>query len=167
MKNIVLIGMPGSGKSTFGKRLAACLGRTFIDCDDFIEEREQKTIPELFARGEDHFRQAETRAVMALAQRDGLVIASGGGVIKREDNIRVLRKNGVILFIDRAAEDIAGDVDVSRRPLLAEGPEKLYLLYKERIAAYRAAADRIIQNRGTEDAVLEALVHLVRNEFTP
>lgn len=163
MKNIILIGMPGSGKSTFGARLARALTRTFIDCDAFIEEREQTTIPALFSVSEARFRDAETRAVRALAARDSLIIAAGGGVIKREENIRAFRKTGTILFLDRAPEDIASDVDISYRPLLQDGPARLYALYEERIAAYRAAADRIIPNHGSEEDVLAALIHLARD----
>lgn len=162
MKNIILIGMPGSGKSTFGARLASALSRPFIDCDTFIEEQEGTPIPALFAVSEAHFRDAETRAVRALSARESLIIAAGGGVIKREENIRAFRKTGTILFLDRPPKDIASDVDVSYRPLLKDGPARLYTLYEERIAAYRAAADITIPNHGSEDDVLALLLQMVR-----
>ena len=98
MKNIVIIGMPGSGKTTFGSALAARLDRDFIDADVYLEEREGKTIPELFAVSEDCFRDAETRTARELAAKEGIVIATGGGVIKRPENIDILRKTGVIIF---------------------------------------------------------------------
>lgn len=158
MKNIVLIGMMGCGKSTFGKMLAERLSRPFVDCDDFIEAEEGKTIPELFAVSEDCFRDAETRAVKKLAKKEGYIIAAGGGIIKRDENISALRGNSVILFLDRDPEDIASDVDVSHRPLLAEGPRKLFALYEERIALYRKAADLTVKNEGSEEDVLENIV---------
>lgn len=164
MRNIILIGMPGSGKSTFGRKLAARLGRDFVDCDDFIEAEEGTTIPALFAVSEDHFRDAETRAVVKLAGRDSLIIAAGGGVIKRKENIEALRKTGTILFLDRAPEDIASDVDVSYRPLLKDGPARLYSMYEERIEGYRAAADVIVKNHATEEEVLNAIVAIVENK---
>lgn len=78
MRNVILIGMPGSGKSTFGRAAAEMLHRPFVDCDDFIEELEERTIPDLFARSEEVFREAETRAAALLARREGTVIAAGG-----------------------------------------------------------------------------------------
>lgn len=161
MRNIILIGMPGSGKSTFGKLLAETLGREFVDCDDFIESEEGTTIPALFAVSEAHFRDAETRAVVKLAGREGLIIAAGGGVIKRKENIAALRKTGTILFLDRAPEDIASDVDISYRPLLKDGPARLYSMYEERIDAYRASADIIVKNHDGEAEVLKTMIALL------
>ncbi len=161
MENIILIGMPGCGKTTLGRMLAERLGRTFVDADVYLEEREGKTIPELFAVSEDCFRDAEERTVKALSEMEGLVIATGGGVVKREGNIRNLKRSGKIYFIDRSPEDIAGDVEVGTRPLLADGPAKVFTLYEERIALYRAAADVIVGNTGRLEEVLEELASRV------
>lgn len=163
MKNIVLIGMPGCGKSTLGQALSEKLGRTFIDADTYLEEKEGKTIPDLFAVSEDCFREAEERTIADLAQKENLVIATGGGVVKRPVNIERLRKTGVILFIDRSPADIVSDVEVGTRPLLAEGPEKVYVLYKERIAMYRESADIRIDNQGTLPEVLEKIEQAVKD----
>ena len=160
-KNIVIIGMPGSGKTTFGKALASRLGREFIDADDFVVALEGKTIPDMFAISEDYFRDAETRAAEALAAKRGLVIACGGGVIKRPVNIQIFKQSGVVVFIDRSPDDIVTDVDVASRPLLKEGKQKVYDLYDERIALYQAAADHTIPNNKGRDAVLNELVHLI------
>ena len=103
MKNIILIGMPGCGKSTLGRRLAGALHRSFVDADTYLEEKEGKSIPELFAVSEDCFRDAEERTIEALAKRESLVIATGGGVVKRAVNIERLKKTGTIYFIDRHA----------------------------------------------------------------
>jgi shikimate kinase len=161
MKNIVIIGMPGSGKTTFGSALAKRLGREFIDADTYIEEREAKTIPELFAISEDCFRDAETRSMQELSAKDGVVIASGGGVVKRPINIEIMKKNGVVVFIDRSPDDIVSDVVISTRPLLADGKQKVYDLYNERIEKYKAAADIHLKNEGAIEQVLENLVKAV------
>lgn len=164
MKNIILIGMPGCGKSTLGRALAESLHRSFVDADTFLEEKEGKSIPELFAVSEDYFRDAEERTIEALATRESLVIATGGGVVKRSVNIERLKKTGTIYFIDRRLEDIAGDVEVSTRPLLAEGSGKVYTLYHERIALYRKAADEIIENTGSLESVLQRLLEAVTGD---
>ena len=158
MRNIILIGMPGSGKRTFGKMLAQKLGREFVDADTYLEEKEGKTIKELFTVSEDCFRDAEERTIQDLAQKEGLVIATGGGVVKRERNITHLKKSGIILFIDRKPEDIVTDVEVGTRPLLAEGTKKVFDLYNERIALYRKSADVAVENKGSLDEVMEEML---------
>lgn len=165
MKNIILIGMPGCGKSTLGRRLAGALHRPFIDADAYLEEKEGKSIPELFAVSEDCFRDAEERTIEALADMESLVIATGGGVVKRAVNIERLKKSGTIYFIDRRPEDIVSDVEVSTRPLLAEGSAKVYTLYEERIALYRAAADEVIENAGSLESVLQRLLEEVTGDW--
>lgn len=164
-KNIIIIGMPGSGKTTFGKALAQCLHKTFIDADDFIVDQEGKTIKELFAVSEDCFRDAETRSSQALAARENIVVACGGGVIKRPVNIDIFKKTGTIIFIDRSPDDIVTDVDVSTRPLLKDGRQKIYDLYQERIEAYRMAADVIVSNNRAIEDVLEDMKNLIGNYF--
>lgn len=161
--NIVLIGMPGCGKTTFGKAAAQQLHRAFYDADDVVAAQEGKTIPELFAVSEDCFRDAESRAAQTLAARKGIVIACGGGVVKRPANIEAYKKTGVIIFIDRTPEDIISDVDTGSRPLLQEGTQKIYDLYGERIALYRAAADYTIVNNKSSEAVLADLLALLES----
>lgn len=163
-KNIVLIGMPGCGKTTFGKALAAGLHRPFVDADEFIEEQEGRTIKDMFAVSEDCFRDAETRASRTLSSRmRGAVIACGGGIVKRAVNITMLKETGVVIFIDRNPDDIAGDVEMSSRPLLAAGKQKIYDLYKERMDLYRHAADYTISNDKPEEQVLQNLIALVQS----
>lgn len=161
MRNIILIGMPGSGKTTFGKAIAERLGRPFIDADDYLEEKEGRTIASLFAISEDAFRDAEERTIRDLSEKENLVIATGGGVIKRRASIENLKKNGHIFFLDRDAKDIASDVEVEKRPLLKDGPQKVYDLYQERITLYRNVADTIIGNHGTEEEVLEKILAII------
>lgn len=161
MKNIVLIGMPGSGKTTFGMALAEKLRRPFVDADAYLEEKEGRTIQSIFAESEKAFRDAEERTIEDLSRRQNLIIATGGGVVKRSRNVARLHETGLLIFIDRRAEDIVTDVEVEKRPLLAEGPDKVFALYKERIALYRKAADRILENRGSEEEVLARLLKMV------
>ena len=159
-KNIVLIGMPGSGKTTLGKQLASRLGRTFVDADDFVVLLEGKSIADMFAVSEEYFRDAETKAAQELAKRRGLVVACGGGVIKRSVNIEIFKETGVVIFLDRSPDDIVTDVDVASRPLLKDGKQKVYDLYDERIALYRSAADYTIVNDKKAEEILDELVRL-------
>jgi shikimate kinase len=153
-RNIVLIGMPGAGKTTVGKMLYEKLDLKFVDVDEFIVEESGKTIPELFDVGESHFREVERRAVKKLSMGKSSIIATGGGVIKNKENIEELKKQGIIVFIDRPLENIAGDVEISKRPLLREGVQKLYDLYKERYELYKKHSDiHVINDSEIEDVV--------------
>jgi len=162
LKNIVLIGMPGSGKTTLGKSLAERLGRQFIDADPEIEKDAGKTIPELFAKGEDNFRRHETLTVKRLALLEDKVLAMGGGVVLRDENIAALKKNGVIIYLDRDADDIIGDVDCGSRPLLAEGRQKIHDLYRQRKELYENAADIVVKNKGALKDVLDILAEVAK-----
>jgi shikimate dehydrogenase len=105
-QNIVLIGMPGSGKSTIGKALAEKLGRAFTDTDGIITER-YGIISDIFAqKGEEYFRNIEALAVKETAKKNGVVIATGGGAVLRQENVTALKQNGVIFFLNRPLEDI-------------------------------------------------------------
>lgn len=162
MRNIVLIGMPGCGKSTLGRYLAEILDRDFIDADPEIEKDAGKTIPELFAVSEDCFREQETKTVKRLAGLQGKVLAMGGGVVLRRENIENLKKNGTIIFLDRFPGDIAGDVDTETRPLLAAGRKRIYDLYAQREALYREAADVTVRNKGTLKETLQRLMEAAK-----
>ena len=131
-KNIVLIGMPGCGKTTLGKILNKELSMEFYDMDNYIERKTDKKISELFEKGENYFRDIESLACEELSKNKNVIISTGGGVIKRKENIDFLKENGIVIFIDRSVDDIIGDVDISKRPLLKEGKEKVLKLYEER-----------------------------------
>ena len=117
-KNIVLIGMPGCGKTTLGKILNKELSMEFYDMDNYIERKTDKKISELFEKGENYFRDIESLACEELSKNKNVIISTGGGVIKRKENIDFLKENGIVIFIDRSVDDIIGDVDISKRPLL-------------------------------------------------
>lgn len=162
MKNkIVLIGMPGCGKSTIGKILSTELNLKFYDMDEYIQETSGKTIAELFEKGEDHFRDLETQACRDLMKKNDVIISTGGGVVKRKENVDILKEDSTIIFLDRPVEKIIGDVDVSKRPLLKDGKEKVLVLYKERYELYKKAADKIIVNDGTVKDVIEKIKDII------
>ena len=155
MKNkVVFIGMPGCGKSTIGKLVSKELNLKFFDMDKYIEDMTSKTIPELFETGEDYFRDFETLACKELSEKSKILISSGGGVVKRKENIEILKKESYIIFIDRPIEELLNDIDISKRPLLKEGREQLIKLYEERYELYRSSADEIVKNdKGIRDAI--------------
>ena len=162
--NIVLIGMPGCGKTTVGKVLAKKLGYKFCDMDSYIQEISKKTIKELFEHGEENFRDWETKACEELSRCNKTIIASGGGVVKREKNIEILKKSCTILFIDRPVERIINDVDINSRPLLKDGKERLYNLYDERYELYKKAADIQILNKGYLRDTIDIIINILNEK---
>jgi shikimate dehydrogenase len=149
-ENIVLVGMPGSGKSTVGKALAEQLGRPFIDTDEEIVKRAGVDIPTLFKeKGEPYFRELESEVIKDVCRGTGRVIATGGGAVKDISNRYPLRSNGKIFYIDRKVELLAS----SGRPL-SKSKEDALRLYEERKDKYLAFADVRIDNNGDlENAV--------------
>lgn len=146
MRNIILIGMPGSGKTTVGSLLARELGRPFLDADAEIEGVAGCPIPEFFRKnGEDAFRVLETRVLAELGKRSGCVIATGGGCVTREENHDLLHQNGTIFWLRRAI----GELPVDGRPVSQS--RDLSELYREREPAYRRFADFGIENEDTPE----------------
>lgn len=152
--NIVLTGMPGSGKTTVGKLLAKSQGRAFIDTDKLIEEK-YGAIATIFEKdGEQRFRELETAAVKEASKNCGCVIATGGGAILRAENVDALKSNGRIFFIDRPLEEIIPTAD---RPL-ARDVEAIKKRYEERYGIYNETADVVIKVNGTPDDVLKKII---------
>lgn len=142
--NIVLIGMPGCGKTTLGRLLAQQLGRTFVDADEKIVELAGKSIPEIFADdGEAIFRTWETKALSELGKQSGLILSTGGGCVTRERNYPLLHQNGTIYWLKRNLSKLPTD----GRPLSQMGT--LADMYEKRQPLYAAFADHIIDNDGT------------------
>lgn len=157
-ENIVLTGMPGSGKSTVGKLLAEELGRPYLDTDTLIEEKTGKTPGQIIlSQGEAAFRDVETEIIRQISPENGSVIATGGGVVLRKENVDLLRMNGKIVFLDRPLEQLLPTVD---RPL-SSTKEAITRRYRERYHTYTATADAVIENAGTP----EAAVKLVKRSF--
>ncbi len=147
-RHIFLIGMPGSGKSSLGRKVAGNMGLPYVDTDQRIGAIMGCTIPEIFERyGEQAFRSAETNMLVQLTREQPGIISTGGGTVMREVNRAIMRNHGFIVLIDRPLEQILSDIKLDRRPLLAQkGLPEVERLYHERIAAYRGAADAVLDN---------------------
>ncbi len=157
--HLILIGMPGAGKSTVGARLARRLGRPFFDTDEEVKKRAGCDIPTLFAtRGEAYFRDLEAEAVRDIALKNvGAVIATGGGVPLREDNRLALRRTGRVLWLSRPLDSIRPTND---RPL-ARDREALARRYAEREPIYRRMADEIIPVGRTPDDTVATICEVL------
>lgn len=143
LQNIVLIGMPGCGKSSIGKRLARLLGKRHLDTDRLIVERVGKSIDDIFAEGgEAGFREIESRIVEEVSREEGCVISTGGGTVLRGENVDRLKQNGKLVWIDRAVSAL----EVSDRPLFSD-PESVKRIYAQRRPIYQSAADLVVKNR--------------------
>ena len=152
-ENIVLTGMPGSGKSAVSSILGARTGREVIDTDRMIVEKAGMEITEIFRRyGEKHFRDLESEVIREAAARAGVIISTGGGAILRAENTDALRRNGRLVWLDRKPDDL---VPTDDRPL-ADSREKMTALYAAREPIYRATADERIEVTGSaEDTASE------------
>ncbi|WP_066622101.1 chorismate mutase [Clostridium magnum] len=155
--NIVLIGMPGCGKTTIGKIIAEKLNRKFIDIDEYIEKTNNATIPEIFKNGEKHFRMLESKAVEELSKETNAILATGGGVIKNQENIEKLAKNGLIIFVDRPVDQIVSDVEIQKRPLLKDGIKVVYQLFNERYDLYIQSSHLQVYNSGSLNEIVEKI----------
>ena len=156
-KNIILIGMMGSGKTTVGKLLAGCLRRPFVDTDALIEEREGRSIPDIFEQdGEDVFRALELEVSRELSLQSSLVIACGGGLPAQAEAIAALKQNGLVFWLDRDPGETYDALDVSRRPLARSGRDGFIRRYQDRAPIYQKWSDHIIRAGSPQEA--EALI---------
>lgn len=152
-RNVMLIGMPGSGKSTVGAALAEKLGRKLVDVDERIVEMAGCSIPEIFAKdGEEGFRQIEHQALCEVSKESGLVIATGGGVVTRRENLDPMRQNSLIVWLLRDLSLLPKD----GRPL--SQANSLTEMFKVREPLYRAAADCVADNNGSLEDTLKQIM---------
>lgn len=155
---ISIIGMPGSGKTTLGKALSKRYGMKLFDTDKVISAEYGLTINQIFqSAGEDAFRNLETKCVRELANERGRIISTGGGTVLREENMFLLRKKTIIIFIDRRPRDIIKYVNHSKRPLTKDDPTVILDIYKERIDLYRKNADITVKNKGNLARILNCV----------
>ncbi len=167
MKNLVLIGLPGSGKTTLGKLLGQRLNKEFIDLDSEIEKSRGQSIESIFRlSGEETFRNLESQAALKAAAKEGPVISTGGGIVLREENMQALGRNAIVIFLDRDPQYIAGEIDIKNRPLLKAGPEKVYELYKKRLPLYEKYGDFKVKSNAPLNGVLEELLKIAALEET-
>lgn len=154
LTNIVLVGMPGCGKSSIAKILGERMGREVIETDQMVEQAAGMTIPEIFAKfGEEHFRKLESDAVKTAGSRTGVIISTGGGAVKNPKNVDMLRQNGMVAWINRPIEALA----TSGRPL-SKDIDTLKTMWEERKPIYSAAADVAIDNSGDINDAVKAIV---------
>lgn len=152
--NLVLTGMPGSGKSSIGRLIAEKTGREFYDTDDeFVKEN--GAISDFFAEhGEAAFRDAESEIVRKLGEKNGIVIATGGGAVLREKNVNALGQNGLVVFLDRDIERIVPTAD---RPL-GNSRDAIEKRYRERYPIYCAAADIRVESNNDVETVADEIM---------
>ena len=154
MKNIVLVGMPGCGKSTVGSSLAKALGRDFRDGDVEVKEIFGRTPAEIISEdGEDAFRKLETEALKSLCKQSGLVISTGGGCVTVKENFDVLRQNSVVVWLKRPIEELSTE----GRPL-SKSYEELCKMYNVREPMYEAVSDFPVDNIGAVQDTVNAVI---------
>ncbi len=157
--NIVLTGMPSSGKSTLGKHLASITGLEHIDTDKVITTRTGMSIPQIFEQyGEKHFRELETEVIKEFSLKTGLIISTGGGSILNPENILALRANGRIFFIDRPLSML---VSTKSRPLSSDA-DALKKRYEERYPIYRSTCDERLNGRLTVKEEASNVIRLLK-----
>lgn len=153
MENIVLIGMPGCGKSTLGKLLAERTGKQFVDADDVIVQRAGISIPKIFDKiGEEGFRKLETEVLSDLGKQSGLIIATGGGCVTRSENYNLLHQNGHIIWIQRQISSLP----TNGRPLSLQN--NLVSMLAVRKPLYEQFSDSSVINDGSLDETITAIL---------
>ncbi len=154
MLNIVLVGMPGSGKSSVGRAIAKELGREFIDTDEEVEKRTGMPVSVIFERyGEEYFRKLESEVASACCKGSGKVIATGGGIVKNPENYFPLKNNGKIFLIERSIEKLSTD----GRPL-SKDYASVKKIYSERKDSYERFADEKINNDGELQSAVKGVI---------
>ena len=164
MKNIILIGMPACGKSIIGSLLSNEIDFEFYDADKYLEESENREISDIFSEdGEDYFRELETKYLEELSKKEGIIISTGGGAVKKEKNMEIVKGNGIVVFLNRKLENIAKE-NHKNRPLL-KNLDNLKKLYDERIKLYHKYSDIIIENDDDISVVVNRIVTTLKGKI--
>lgn len=166
-KHIFLIGMPGAGKTTVGKMLAKELGgRDFYDLDQTIQDKVGKSVQNIFIYdGKDAFSKYEYSTIKELIRNKPSVIATGGGTVTYDKTVKLMRNNGLVVFVNRDVNHILDDLDLEIRPLVKESIEYIFNVYEERYPLYEQVAHIKIGNEGSiTDAVQEIIEALPNTE---
>lgn len=167
--NIILIGFMGTGKTEVGKRLAERLSNDFLDTDELIEKSEGKKISDIFKdNGEEYFRNLETEVIETLQDYENYVLSTGGGIVLRDENVRLLKEIGPIVLLTARDDVILSRVsDKDDRPLLEQGDkaEKIKELLAKRALIYKAAADYTVDTSDKSvDNIVEEIINHVQNK---
>ena len=166
MRNIVLVGFMGSGKTTIATQLANKLGMRYVSTDSLIEAREKRTINEIFTKsGEDYFRDVESNVVREIAAQEGLVIDTGGGAVIREENLNNLKSTGIVICLSADEDAIMERTKkYKHRPLLnVEDPKlKIRSLLAKRAPFYAKADHCIDTGKLTIRQVVEKIMEIVK-----
>ena len=156
MQNIVLIGMPGCGKSTIAAALGKALNRPVAEADERIEAAAGMSIPEIFAReGEAGFRLRETEVLAALGKASGQILSTGGGCVTKAENYPLLHQNGILLWLQRDLNTLPKD----GRPISLKSD--LHELYEKRRPCYERFADAVIDNNGSTEDTVKAILEVL------
>lgn len=158
---VALIGIMGAGKSTLGKLASRKLEMNFIDMDRYIEQKNNMTIEEMFNVSERYFRVKEEEALKFLLKKENIIISCGGGVIKKKSNIKLLRENAFVIYIDRPVNEIIEKIDCRNRPLLKENRQVLYDIYNERKTTYERACHYRLMNTNGKQIGAEKLATII------
>ena len=164
MKNLVLIGMPACGKSTIGYWLSKKIGYPLLDTDKYLEEKENRIISDIFSNeGEEYFRNLETKYLKELSEKEGFIISTGGGAVKKKENIDILKKNGIVIFLNREINDISKE-NHKHRPLLQD-INNIQKLYDERIDLYKKYSDIIIKNNDDMSIIVDRIITALKGKL--
>lgn len=162
-KNIILVGMPGSGRSVIGKILSAKLGFKFINTDQYIEGKSDKSIPELLTLENNHSEIFQKEKLYELSNIKSSIISAGIELIKAQSDLKRLKENGVVIFIDRSVEKIVEDEEVfHNRPLLIDEIDKLHNLFHDRYDTYKNYCDLHLINDNNIDEIVYYICSLWR-----
>ncbi len=160
-QNIILIGMPCSGKSTISKKISKLLKINYIDSDEEIVKKINMSIKDFINRfGENKFREIEEEVIKSISKKRGNIVSTGGGVILNKNNINRLKENGIIIFIDR---DVL-KLEINEERPLSNTKEKMYELYKKRKKMYENYSDYIIKNNNDLDETINEVLEVIENE---
>lgn len=160
--NLIIIGLPGSGKTTIGKMLAEVLRWEYLDTDELIMQLSGQSIPDLFTKGEPHFREWERKAIAAIPKSKNRVIGTGGGVVTESLTMELLKEVGTLIYLERSIENILRVAQIDDRPLLQEDPEKrLRMLFAQREPLYKNYQEITIDNNEEIDTTLSSLLEMV------
>ncbi|WP_353095896.1 shikimate kinase [Tissierella praeacuta] len=170
MKNIVLIGMSGVGKTTIGKALSIVLDKKFVDTDSIIEDKLGISINDIFAMyGEDYFRKLESEIISELHEEENLIISTGGGIVLNNNNIVMLREKGILILLESSVESIVNNIkdDITVRPLLNNGEDiykKVEVMYNNRRKLYISSADFVVfvDGKSIDEIIYEILRRCVK-----